>query len=88
MSLVDDIFGRVKFDGTDINVHNAAYDAVKEIAGVMCAAAPPCAEVTLALRALHLALMHFGTALAKSDKYKSSEHTLTPEEMPGAPHPM
>lgn len=71
MSLVNDIFDRVKFDSTDVNAHNVAYDAVKEIAGVMCAATKPCAEITLALRALHLALMHFGTALAKNDKYKS-----------------
>ena len=72
MSLVNDIFDRVKFDTKDISVHNAAYDAVKQIAGVMCEAAPACAETTLALRALHLALMHFGTALSKQDKYKSA----------------
>lgn len=71
MSLVNDIFDRVKFDSTDANAHNAAYDAVKEIATMMCNAAPKCAETTLALRALHLALMHFGTALAKGEKYKS-----------------
>jgi hypothetical protein len=71
MSLVNDIFDRVKFDVVDIGIHNAAYDAVKQIAKVMCEAAPACAETTLALRALHLALMHFGTALAKGEKYKS-----------------
>jgi hypothetical protein len=70
MSLVSDIFDRVKFDVVDVGVHNVAYDAVKQIAQVMCDAAPACAETTLALRALHLALMHFGTALAKGDKYK------------------
>lgn len=70
MSLVDEMFSRVKFDQTDIGVHNAAYDAVRQIAHTMCQAAPACAETTLALRALHLALMHFGTALSKGEKYK------------------
>lgn len=85
MSLVKNIFDRVKFDLTDVDVHNAAYDAVKQIAQVMCEAAPVCAETTLALRALHLALMHFGTALGKSNKYKRSEQILTVDELPGEP---
>jgi len=71
MSLINEIFDRVKLDAEDLNRHNCAYDAVKSIATLMCAASPKCAELMLALRALHLALMHFGTALAKNDKYKT-----------------
>jgi hypothetical protein len=83
MSLVEDMFERVKFDSLDINLHNSAYDAVKEIANIMDVAAPNCAEKTLALRALHLALMHFGTALSKHEKYKSGAgYSIPLDEMP------
>jgi len=88
MSLVDEIFNRVWFDETDKGIHKAAYDAVKQIANVMDEAAPNCAEKTLALRSLHLACMHFGTALAKHPKYKregQEDHTLTVDEMPPGP---
>lgn len=71
MSLVNEIFNnRIKFDSTDVIIHDSAYAAVKEIAQIMDESAPSCAEKTLALRSLHLALMHFGTALAKGEKYK------------------
>lgn len=72
MSIVDDIFDRVVFDETDREIHKACYVAVKQIAKVMDEVAPDCADKTLAFRALHLALMHFGTALSKQDKYKSA----------------
>lgn len=72
MSLVEDMFERVKFDAIDINLHDAAYGAIKQIAKIMDAGAPDCADKTLALRALHLALMHFGSALSKNEKYKSA----------------
>lgn len=71
MSLVDEMFARVKFDSQDLGIHEAAYDAVKQIAHVFEEAAPQCSEKILALRALHVALMHFGTALAKHEKYQT-----------------
>ncbi len=72
MSLLDEIFNRVAFDEIDRTIHQEAYSAIKQIAGVMDEVAPDCAEKTLAFRALHLALMHFGSALSKQDKYKSA----------------
>ena len=69
MSLVDEIFRRVQFDTSDVQVHNRAYSAVKEIAEIMDSTAVDCAEKTLAFRALHVALMHFGAALSKNPKY-------------------
>lgn len=72
MSLVNEMFARVKFDSQDVAIHQSAYDAVVQIAHVMEDTAPLCGERTLALRALHLALMHFGTALAKHEKYQTS----------------
>jgi hypothetical protein len=70
MSLVNEIFNRVWFDDVDKCLHQTAYDAVKQVATIMNDAAPNCAEKTLALRALHLACMHFGSALAKHEKYQ------------------
>lgn len=71
MSVLDEIFNRVVFDEADRAIHKESYAAVKQIAGVMDEVAPDCAEKTLAFRALHLALMHFGAALAKNVKYKT-----------------
>lgn len=72
MSLVNDIFNRIVFDEVDRTIHKESYSAVKQIAQVMDETAPDCGEKVLAFRALHLALMHFGAALAKQDKYKSA----------------
>lgn len=71
MSMLSDIFKRVVFDEADRAIHTESYAAVKQIAGVMDEVAPDCPEKTLAFRALHLALMHFGAALSKQDKYKT-----------------
>lgn len=70
MSLVDDIFDRVKLDEKDSRVHNSAYDSVNQIAKVMDEVAPDCDDKTLAFRALHSALMHFGAALTHQSKYR------------------
>jgi len=72
MNIVDDIFNRVVFDETDRKIHKACYVAVKQIAQVMDDMAPDCDDKILAFRALHLALMHFGAALSRQDKYKSA----------------
>jgi hypothetical protein len=63
--MIDDIFNRVTFDEVDRALHYALYESVKDIASVMDVNAPESAEKTLAFRALHLALMHYGSALAK-----------------------
>lgn len=73
MSLVDEIFHRVYFDQMDKEIHSSAYEMVKKVAQFMDESSPGCAEKTLALRALHLAVMHFGTALAKNEKYKGEK---------------
>lgn len=70
MSIVNDIFNRVTFDGDDRQYHYDLYTKVKSLASEIDANCPECAEKTLAFRALHLALMHVGSALAKKDKYK------------------
>lgn len=71
MSLaLDDIFNRVTFDGDDRQYHYDLYLKVKTLAEEMDRNAPDCAEKTLAFRSLHLALMHFGCAISKKDKYK------------------
>ncbi len=70
MSVVNDIFNRVTFDGEDRQYHYDLYNKVKGLAAEIDANAPECAEKTLAFRALHLALMHVGSALAKKAKYK------------------
>jgi hypothetical protein len=72
MSIVDDIFHRVLFDEKDVCLYQVIYDAVKQVGNMMDDNVPNCAEKTLAIRALHLACMHFGSALGKQDKYKSS----------------
>lgn len=70
MSLVvDQIFTRVTFDSDDRQYHYDLYNKVKDLANEIDANAPDCAEKTLAFRALHLALMHVGAALAKKAKY-------------------
>lgn len=71
MSMVDEIFNRVMFDDTDRAIHTECYAAVKQIAQVIDETTPDCDDKTLAFRALHLALMHYGAALAKQDKYKT-----------------
>lgn len=71
MSCLGDIFERVTFDEEDRQLHSELYSDVKGIAKKMDEKAKDCAEKTLAFRALHLALMHFGAALSKADKYKS-----------------
>ena len=70
ISVVDDIFSRVTFDGDDRQFHYDLYNKVKAIAVEIDQNAPECAEKTLAFRALHLALMHTGAAIGKKDKYK------------------
>lgn len=72
MSTINDIFDRVTFDETDRAVHKESYAAVKQIAQVMDEVAPDCDDKTLAFRALHLALMHFGAALSRQEKYKEN----------------
>lgn len=63
--IVNEIFGRVTFDEEDRKLHCALYNQIKDLAHVMDANAPESAEKTLTFRALHLALMHYGTALSK-----------------------
>jgi hypothetical protein len=70
MSLVDDIFDRVVFDELDCAIQKESYGAVKQIAQVMDEAAPDCDEKMIALRSLHAAVMYFGVALSKQEKYK------------------
>jgi len=87
MSLVDDIFDRHTFDEHDRKIHQSFYSAVKDIAVMMDDETPNCAEKTLAFRALHLALMHFGSALAKNDKYNQrGMHTIKVDELPCQVH--
>ena len=69
MSLVNDIFNRVTFDGDDRQYHYDLYNKVKGLASEIDANCPTWEEKTLAFRALHLALMHVGSALAKKQKY-------------------
>ena len=68
--LVDDIFKRTIFDECDRALHAALYNQMKELAKVMDVNAPECADKTLAFRAMHLSLMHYGAALSKKEKYK------------------
>lgn len=70
MSIVNDIFERVTFDDDDRQYHYDLYTKVKALANEIDANAPDCAEKTLAFRALHLALMHVGSAIAKKTKYR------------------
>ncbi len=67
---IDDIFDRVAFDDLDRALHAALYKSVKELCIEMDSNAPDSTEKTLALRAMHLGLMHYGTALSKQEKYK------------------
>lgn len=69
-AVVEDIFARVTFDAEDRQYHYDLYNKVKQLAHEMDKSAPECADKTLAFRALHLALMHMGSAIAKKDKYK------------------
>lgn len=75
MNLVNDIFDRVVFDKFDGALYKESHSAIKQIAQVMNKVAPDCDEKTLAFRALHLALMHFGAALTKQDKYNQPTET-------------
>jgi len=70
MSVVDDIFARVTFDGDDRQYYYDLGTKVKNVARDIDANCPDCAEKTLAFRALHLALMHVEGAIAKKHKYK------------------
>ncbi len=70
MSIVNDIFNQVIVDGDDRQYHYDLYNKIKGIAHDIDSRVPECAEKTLAFRALHLALMHTGTAIGKKDKYK------------------
>lgn len=67
--LVNEIFNRVVFDETDRAYHKHLFAKFKELAECIDKSAPDCAEKTLAFRAMQLALMHVGSALAKQDKY-------------------
>ena len=79
MSILNDIFNRVVFDDQDRQIHKTAYDDIASIANGMNEAAPDSPDKTLAFRALHLALMHFGAALSRHPKYKEEkeEHGIT-----------
>lgn len=68
--LINDIFNRVVFDEADRALHFALYNQMREIAETMDVNAPESADKTLAFRSMHLALMHYGSALSKKDKYK------------------
>lgn len=70
MSVINDIFKQVTFDGDDRQYHYDLSIKVKALAVSIDANCPDSAEKTLAFRALHLALMHVECALAKKDKYK------------------
>jgi len=73
---VNEIFNRVVFDESDRKLHQTAYKDVKLIAECMDAAAPDGPDKTLAFRALHLALMHFGAAISRHKKYKVEKEAL------------
>lgn len=77
---VNEIFNRVVFDEGDRKVHQTAYNDVKLIAACMDAAAPDGPDKTLAFRALHLALMHFGAALSRHKKYQEEKSKLGVEQ--------
>ena len=68
--MIENIFNRVVFDEDDRKIHKAAYLDVKEVAERMDGCIVDSPEKTLVFRALHLALMHFGTALSKHPKYE------------------
>lgn len=68
--LINDIFNRVKFDEIDRDMHSFLYNKFKQIAELMDDKAPECEDKTLAFKAMHLSLMHYGSALSKKDKYK------------------
>ena len=70
MSIVNDLFNRVTFDGEDRQYHFDLSNKVKALAHDIDKNCPESAEKTLAFRALHLALMHVGCAIGKKDKYK------------------
>ena len=70
MSLVNDIFTRVTFDGDDRQYHHDLQNKIKILANEINEHCPDCPDKTLAFRALHLGLMHVASALAKKDKYK------------------
>ncbi len=76
MSIIDEIFNRVVFDEEDRSTHKAAYADIEEIAERMLAAAPKGPDLTLAFRALHLALMHFGAALSRHPKYQEEKEKI------------
>ena len=69
MSIVNDIFRQVDFDGEDRQYHYDLFNKFKALALDIDKHAPESAEKTLVFRALHLAFMHAGTAMAKNHKY-------------------
>jgi hypothetical protein len=69
MSIVNDIFKRVVFDGDDRQYHFNLFNKIKSLAEDIHANAPDCDDKTLAFRALHMALMHAENAIAKKVKY-------------------
>lgn len=67
---IDDIFNRVVFDDDDRSLHFKMYAQIKDFCKSFDNEIPDCAEKTLAFRRLQEALMYFGAALAKNEKYK------------------
>lgn len=71
MSIVNDIFIHAPdFDGGDRQFHHDLFNRIKAIANDINQHSPRCEEATLAIRALHLALLHTECAIAKKDKYR------------------
>lgn len=70
MSIVNDLFRRVIFDEADRALHKALYAEVEEIAVKIDQCTPDGEDKALALRALHLSLMHLGAALSRHPKYQ------------------
>jgi len=71
LEIIEDIFKQVAFNTTDKAVHVGMYFELTTFARRYDEHIPDCAEKTLALQSLKLALMHFGSAIAKKDCYKN-----------------
>lgn len=70
MSVVNDIFNRVIFDGDDRQYLYNLHTKMKAFAEEIHQNVPDCADKTLAFRALHLAFMHVECAIGQKIKYK------------------
>lgn len=71
-SQIDEIFERHPFDEEDFKLHQAIYDNLTSFSRFLDPNLPDCPEKTLGYRKLREALMYFGCAIGKKDKYKAN----------------